>query len=219
MSPAFAQSAGLVAAYSFDEGAGATVSDASGSGNTGTITGATWAAGKFGTALRFNGTSALVTVPDAPELRLTTAMTLEAWVNPSAVDGTWRDVIYKGRDNYFLEATSSRNGVVAGGGIFAGSGVEVYGPSTLALNAWSHIALTYDGAMLRLYVNAVEVAALARTGSLLTSTNPLQIGGDSIFGQYFQGLIDEVRVYNVALHRRADPDRHEHADRQRWRRR
>jgi hypothetical protein len=36
-------------------------------------------------------------------------------------------------------------------------------------------------------------------GSLATSTNPLQIGGDSIYGQYFAGLIDEVRVYNVAL--------------------
>ncbi len=196
--PAAAQSSGLVAAYGFDEGNGAVVSDASGNGNTGTLSGATWTAGKYGTALLFNGASALVTVPDTPTLRLTTTMTLEAWVKPSAVNATWRDVIYKGRDNYFLEATSSRNGVVAGGGIFAGSGVEVYGPSTLPLNVWSHIALTYDGAMLRLYVNAVEVAALARTGTLTTSTNPLQIGGDSIFGQYFQGVIDEVRIYNVA---------------------
>ena len=43
------------------------------------------------------------------------------------------------------------------------------------------------------------MASTAHTGSIATSTNPLQIGGDSIYGQYFAGLIDEVRVYNTAL--------------------
>ena len=81
---------------------------ASGNGNNGTIANATWAAsGKYGKALQFNGTTALVTIPDAASLHLTTGMTLEAWVNPSAVNGAWRDVIYKGNDNYYLEATSN----------------------------------------------------------------------------------------------------------------
>ena len=69
----------------------------------------------------------------------------------------------------------------------------------LSLNTWSHLASTYDGAMLRVYLNGALVASAARSGSILTSANPLQIGGDSIYGQYFQGLIDEVRVYNVPL--------------------
>ena len=57
---------GLVAAYGFDEGSGTTVTDASGNGNNGTIANATWATtGKYGKALQFNGTSALVTIPDA----------------------------------------------------------------------------------------------------------------------------------------------------------
>src|SRR4029453_5476497 len=72
-----------VAAYSFNEGAGTTVSDASGTGNAGTIGTSTWSPpGKYGNALSFNGTSARVTIPDAPSLRLTNAMTLEAWVYP-----------------------------------------------------------------------------------------------------------------------------------------
>ena len=84
------------------------MTDASGNGNNGTITNATWApAGKFGKALQFNGTNALVTIPDAASLHLTTGMTLEAWVNPSTVNANWRDVIYKGNDNFYLEATSS----------------------------------------------------------------------------------------------------------------
>ena len=69
----------------------------------------------------------------------------------------------------------------------------------MTTNTWAHLALTYDGANLRLYVNGTQVASQARTGNIATSTNPLQIGGDSIYGQYFQGTIDEVRVYNVAL--------------------
>jgi hypothetical protein len=50
--------------------------------------------------------AARVTIPDAPALRLTTGFTIEAWVKPSVVDATWRDVIYKGDDTYYLEATS-----------------------------------------------------------------------------------------------------------------
>ena len=99
---------GLVAAYGFDEGTGTTVTDASGNGNTGTITNATWAAtGKFGKALQFNGTNALVTVPNAAQLQLSAGMTLEAWVNPSSVTSKWRDVIYKGNDNFYLSGTST----------------------------------------------------------------------------------------------------------------
>ena len=126
-------------------------------------------------------------------------MTLEAWVKPSTVSSSWRDVIYKGNDNYFLEGTSSNSSVPAGGGTFGGASGLVVGSSSLTVNTWSHLALTYDGATLRLYVNGVQVSSVAQTGNLLTSTNPLQIGGDSIFGQYFAGTIDEVRVYNTAL--------------------
>src|SRR5262245_51048967 len=98
----------LVAAYAFSEGTGATVADASGNGHTGTISNATWStAGKYGDALSFNGSNALVTVPDAAALHLTTGMTLEAWVNPTTVTSAWRDVLYKGNDNFFLEATST----------------------------------------------------------------------------------------------------------------
>ena len=198
--PTLATVSGLVAAYSFDEGTGTTVNDLSGNGNTGTVANTTWtSSGKYGNALVFNGTSSRVTVNDSSSLHLTNGMTLEAWVKPSTVSSSWRDVIYKGNDNYFLEGTSSNSSVPAGGGTFGGASGLVVGSSSLTVNTWSHLALTYDGATLRLYVNGVQVSSVAQTGNLLTSTNPLQIGGDSIFGQYFAGTIDEVRVYNTAL--------------------
>src|SRR5262245_6948365 len=72
--------AGPVAAFNFDEAAGSVLRDLSGNGNHGTITRATWAPGKFGSALAFNGTNAMVSVPDSNSLDLTRSMTLEAWV-------------------------------------------------------------------------------------------------------------------------------------------
>ncbi len=126
-------------------------------------------------------------------------MTLEAWVNPSVVSNAWQDVIYKGNDNYYLEGTSGNGGVPAMGGTFGGSDVALNGTGALPANTWTHLAATYDGTTMRLYVNGVQVASQAQTGAIATSTNPLQIGGDSLYGQFFQGTIDEVRIYNVAL--------------------
>jgi hypothetical protein len=193
--------AGLVAAYSFDEGTGTTVNDLSGNGNTGTVADATWTtSGKYGNALVFNGTNSFVTIPNAASLDLTSGMTLEAWVNPPAVLETWGDVIYKGPDNYFLEGTADGSGYPAGGTTIGSADNVTFGTSVLPPNTWSYLTLTYDGTTLRLYVNGVQVSSFAESGLLATSSDPLQIGGDSLHtNQFFRGTIDEVRVYNVAL--------------------
>ena len=73
------------------------------------------------------------------------------------------------------------------------------GANALALNTWTHLAATYDGATLRLYVNGVQAGSRSLTGPIVTSNSPLRIGGNVLWGEYFAGLIDEVRVYNRAL--------------------
>ena len=74
---------GLVAAYGFDEASGASVTDSSGKGNTGSIAGATRStSGKYRGALSFDGLNDLVSIADSGSLDLTTGMTLEAWVPP-----------------------------------------------------------------------------------------------------------------------------------------
>ena len=198
--PARGQTAGLVAAYGFNEVSGTIAVDASGNGNNGIINGATrTGSGKYGAALVFSGTNALVTISNSATLQLSTAMTLEAWVNPSVVNSAWRDAIYKGNDNYYLEATSTSGNVPVIGGTFGASDRVLYGAAALPNNVWTHLAATYDGTTTRLYTNGVQLASQAQTGAMMASTNPLQIGGDSLYGQFFQGTIDDVRIYNVAL--------------------
>ena len=59
--------------------------------------------------------------------------------------------------------------------------------------------MTYDGANMRLYLNGVQAGIRAQTGSTVVTTGMLRIGGNAVWGEYFAGLIDEVRVYNRAL--------------------
>ena len=73
------------------------------------------------------------------------------------------------------------------------------GTAALALNVWTHLAATYDGSAVRLYVDGAQVGQLLYTGSIQTSNAVLRIGGNSVRAEWFQGLIDEVRVYNRAL--------------------
>ena len=191
-------STGPVAVYGFDEGTGAIALDTSGNGNSGTVNVGGWTkTGKFGGALSFNGTSSSVTVNDSASLYLSVGMTLEAWVNPTALNAQlWMSVIIKP-----LAAPDSVDFVLQGSSIttrlpstaISTTLTNLSGSSLLPLNTWSHLAATYDGTTMRLYVNGVQVASAAQTGPIAPSSQPLTIGSN------WSGLIDEVRIYNRAL--------------------
>ena len=191
---------GLVAAYAFEEGSGGATADASGNNNNGTINGAAWtSAGRYGSALSFNGTNSLVTVNKSTSLDLTSGLSLEAWVYPRALGG-WKSVLFKAQGtqglSYVLQGSSGAAAVPSLGLSVAAS--NLMAPSPLPLNTWSHLAATYDGARMVLYVNGTQVASRAQTGQISSSTDPLTIGGNS-GGENFSGSIDEVRIYNRAL--------------------
>jgi concanavalin A-like lectin/glucanase superfamily protein/lysyl oxidase/Calx-beta domain-containing protein len=190
---------GLVAAYGFDEGSGPKTDDASGQFNHGTLQGATWTpSGKFGSALVFNGTSSLVSIPNAASLELGNAMTVSAWVYPTAALSGWHQIIKKEVDDYFLSAATPDGG--PGGGAAAPTCcATTRTASALPVNTWTHLALTYNGSTLTLYRNGAVVATQSASGSMLKSGLPLRIGGDTVYGEFMQGRIDEVRIYNRAL--------------------
>ena len=89
--------------------------------------------------------------------------------------------------------------VPTGGGTLDGRVEQTAGRSAVPVGRWSDVAVTYDGAMLRLYVDGRQVSSRAATGTLQISRDPLWIGGNQPYGEYFNGLIDETRVYNRAL--------------------
>ena len=205
--------AGIVLYLPFAEGSGTTTSDGSGSGNNGNLSGgATWSpSGRFGSAVAFDGISGLITVNDSPSLHLLN-MTLEAWVNPSAINVGRRAVIFKERSgvspplDYGLYAADSAGSPPSGYISELSPSLNTYraiGSSPLTTpmpGTWTHLAAVYTGNQVQLYVNGV-LAGNRGTGNAVmnNASQPLHIGGNSILGEWFSGLIDEVRVYNRAL--------------------
>jgi hypothetical protein len=129
-------------------------------------------------------------------------MTLEAWVNPTALGTVWRTVLIKEQPPGKLAYALYANGDLAhpSAHVYVPTGEAISkGTAGLMLNAWAHLAATYDGANLRLYVNGVQVASSAVTGAIATTSGPLRIGGNTIWSEWFKGTIDDVRVYNRAL--------------------
>jgi hypothetical protein len=66
-------------------------------------------------------------------------------------------------------------------------------------DVWSHLAATYDGTTLRLYVNGVQTAERVVGGAIAVSDGALRFGGNAVWGEWFRGLLDDVRVYDRAL--------------------
>jgi hypothetical protein len=127
-------------------------------------------------------------------------MTLSAWINPAGSQSGWKTIVQREPDAYFLNASNGSTTLRPAGGGHIGAGISyVGGPTASPVGSWTHVALTYDGSLLRLFVNGVEVAAQQATGTIQSSSSPLSIGGNSPYGEYFNGLIDDVRVYNRAL--------------------
>jgi hypothetical protein len=191
--------AGLVAAYSFDEGTGSVAGDLSGNGNAGAVSNATWTTGRYGGALSFNGTSSSVNLP-ALGTFYSGGFTLEAWVKKAsttqvdkAVVGSWTGDgggpmvwIDHIQGHYYLTLNKGLSNYLDSG-------------ATPNAGTWQHVAATYDGTTARFYVDGALVASKPFSGSV-GDANSWRIGayGSSATG-FFDGTIDEVRIYNRAL--------------------
>ncbi|QWV93274.1 chitobiase/beta-hexosaminidase C-terminal domain-containing protein [Geomonas oryzisoli] len=157
----------------------------------------------------FDGVDDYVSIPSSATLTPATAVSVEAWVRP-ADTVTWHQVVTKRYDEqnspYSSYVLTSNGGGASNKWVFAisngtvGSGASAVDTEVIVPNAWTHLVGTYDGAAIRLYVNGILKATTAKTGAIGYSTLPLRIGTSNVYaGQFFKGLIDEVRVYNRAL--------------------
>ena len=185
---------GLIAYWPLDENSGAVVNDASGRGHHGAIRGAQWTAGISGGALQFDGLDDFVQVPDAAELSFTRAdsYSISAWVRVSELAGAWSGIVTKSRDirPWYGLWISPGDRWTFGGDNLAGRHVET---------GWHHVVVLQDVAtgQRRIYVDGV----LDRVGTPSDSDGPgdLLLGGAAGVNEYFDGVIDEVRIYDRAL--------------------
>jgi hypothetical protein len=192
---------GLVLYLPFDRIGEKTTFDLSPYRNHGTIYGAVWVPGKFGQALSFDGVDDYVIIPKSESLDITERITVAAWFKLYELPS----VVGRRMDIYSMSA----GGVVVY--IFIdnklGFGVNIGGtwyflgaPTVLSKDVWYHVTCVYDQTKQKIYLNGVLDAEVSRTGLMAVSGSPRAIGRHPIFSQYhFQGLIDEVRIYNRAL--------------------
>jgi glucose/arabinose dehydrogenase/PKD repeat protein len=197
---------GLVGAWGFNEGAGSTTSDASGSGNHGTLAGAgvSWtpSAKNGAAALSFNGSSGTVTIPNASSLNLSSSYTLEAWVRPTALSG-YQTILIKETTSgcaYWLQTVGT---AISSGFRNGGCQEHASNGSPLQLNQWSHLAAVFDDAAntYTLYVNGNAVSTQTETRPPQPTAQALvfgQSGCSSCGFERWRGLIDDVRIYNRA---------------------
>ena len=182
-------------------------------GNDGTLqNGATFAAGKVGQALSFDGLDDYVSVPDSSSLRITGPVTIDLWVNPNT-NNNQGPLVFKQR-TIFEDGTLKAYEVgVSGGNLYwqIGDGTVwttlPYGISWVA-GTWHHIAVTWDGTTgpgsMKIYQDGTLVASTsAAVTSIQTNAYPLRIGGGGSFHSadvdFFDGLVDEVEIYNRSL--------------------
>ena len=189
---------GLVAAYSFDEGSGAVAVDASGNGHTGTLAGAAWTTGRYGGGLSFNGSNAYVGLGTLGTF-YQSAFTLEAWVqkqtatkNDVGILGTWAG----SGPMLWVDHIATRYQLTLGGNGLSGYLDSGHNPIA---GQWQHLAATYNGTTARYYIDGIEVASRTVSGSVGNS-NIWRIGAYGTSpGGFFDGTIDDVRIYNRAL--------------------
>jgi hypothetical protein len=188
--------------WKLDEAAGTAAADAAGEQGPAVATNVTWVAGHTGGAASFDGSTSSIVLAENVSLD-PYALTIAAWINPVDWMGN-RRIAQKGAfdDQYRL---LSEGGVLK----FDIAGVGTVTSTLPPTGTWTHVAVTYDGATMQLYVDGAPVASQAATGTIPDSPDPLCIGAKPpnpsplmntvAAGDHFNGLIDEVHLYGRAL--------------------
>jgi hypothetical protein len=195
-----------VAIWLFDEGKGDTVKDSSGNGNNGKITGTSlWVDGKFGKALYFDGGAKgvdYVTVPDSDSLDLEDAITMMAWVKLDQISG-WKLLLKK---EAVYEPTLNEGKVV----VYIANPSEAWkdpakGATSIKQGEWCHIAGTFDGAVIRAFVNGKVDGEAPYKGTIGVTDRVIMMGTNVVNNEPMRncqplfGAMDDVAIFDNAL--------------------
>jgi len=205
-------SADLVGRWKFDEGSGTIAYDSSGNGNDGTLQGdPQWVAGIIGSgALSFDGTDGYVEIGDDASLNLTDALTITIWVKVNDLDtfyflvckqpsGTARDGF---PGNYEFRIELNTGALQFGHQETEGEQFTFYtSDSSIAVEQWYHIAVAVtNGGLVEFYIDGVAAGSAEQSTNFgVLNDKPVRIGGRTDLYSFFNGLLDDVRLYDRAL--------------------
>ena len=194
----------LVAWWKLDDGSGDIAVDSSSNGHNGTLVGDTsWVDGIVGGALAFDGDGDYVDISKDPNFDIKNQITVSAWIKVSAFDREWQAIVAKGDRAWRLQRNWDKNTLE-----FACSGLvvpgtdwgQIYGTTDVNDGHWHHVAGVYDEEKLYLYIDGNLDASAEAPGTIRVNDEPVYIGENSqVPNRYWNGLIDNVRIYSYAL--------------------
>jgi len=195
-------SAELVGYWKFDEGSGDVAVDSSGHGNDGSIKGTpNWVAGQIGSALDFDGSTNYVEIPHSESLSITEQITIAAWTFMRSDSSGEMAIVSKGgwaANNLPYELTETPGDVIFWQ-FYDNEGRDTCSPDSPPVNEWHHIVGTYDGTIFKCYIDGELGEEWEYTGTMPENTLAVTIGRRSTGGTWFNGMIDEVMIYDHAL--------------------
>ena len=196
---------GPIAEYHFDENSGTMLGDSSGNNNNGTIHGATWTTGISGSALSFDGINDYVNCGDTLTGNVLSQYTVEAWVYPRNISSQ-NFIFYDGSDGEFVLLLGSDHSAALSMKI---ADAEFYWVSyhEMQENQWYHVAGTYNGSHIKIYINGQlknettvpDLGLFNPGGAYYPTIGTYSDASDGHRTYYFNGTIDELRVYDRPL--------------------
>jgi hypothetical protein len=194
-----AELAGLVGWWKFDETEGTTAKDSSDGNHNGTLIGnAKWAKGKIGGAIDLDGKSGFVQIADKSAFDIAGQITIACWANLRSVPTDYSALVTKGDNSWRLSTIPGQRKFHAS--VNDWQQLMVDGSTEVSANEWHHVAMVYNGDEVRIYVDGkLDTAKPWKDGIAVNDFDVLIGENAEQKGRFFDGLIDDVRIYNYAL--------------------
>ncbi|UCF17711.1 MAG: LamG domain-containing protein, partial [Phycisphaerales bacterium] len=189
----------MVLYLDFESGEGSMALDQSGHSNHGLLMGdPQWTTGILGGAMDFDGDGDFVDCGNSALLDITGDITVACWIKVDQFDKSWQAIVTHGDNSWRVHRSGSSNNIAWGtSGL---SPTDLTGTVNVNDAEWHHVAGVYNGAQKLLYIDGALDASSDSTGNINSSNFNVNIGeNNDATGRFFDGLIDEVRVYNRAL--------------------
>jgi hypothetical protein len=187
------------------EGRGTTSNDSTTNGNNGTLISTAWRNGAVGNALGFDGINSRDNLGVRPGLHMTSALTVEAWINASITGDTYQRIFYHSElgvdpwGEYGISLEKDSGASIRWEMNTGGSLTYFDATASIAANTLYYVTGVYDGTNMILYMNGKQNNSAAKTGTIKDYNNQSDIGYGAADGYArWNGILDEVRVSNVA---------------------